>query len=141
MDRERVIRALMSTETLPQAVNSEVEMLDVLNAGLPVETLRAMEAQGIVDDNELKMFIAPRTLARRKEKERLSPEESDLLARLARIHDFAVEVLGNHDKARKWLRTPNRALKDHVPLELLRTDYGARIVESILGRIEHGIFS
>jgi putative toxin-antitoxin system antitoxin component (TIGR02293 family) len=71
----------------------------------------------------------------------MSPEESDLLARLARIHDFAVEVLGNHDKARKWLRTPNRALKDHVPLELLRTDYGARIVESILGRIEHGIFS
>lgn len=141
MDKERVIRALSGTATLPHAVNSEVEMLDVLNAGLPVETLKVMKSQGIVDDNEMKMFIPARTMARRKEKERLSPEESDLLARLARIDDFAVEVFGNHEKARKWLRTPNKAVKGHIPLDLLRTDYGARIVESILGRIEHGIFS
>lgn len=139
MDKERVIRALSATATLPKEVNSEVEMLDVLNAGLPVETLKAIEEQGIIDDAELKAFIAPRTLARRKDK--LSAEESDLIARLARIHDFAVEVFGDHQKARKWLRTPNRAMKGRRPLELLRTDYGARIVESILGRIAHGIFS
>lgn len=141
MDKERVIRALSATFTLPIEVNSEVEMLDVLNAGLPVATLKVMEERGIVDDAEMKTFIAPRTLARRKSTERLSPEESDIVARLARIHDFALEVFGNHEKARKWLRTPNRALKGHRPLELLRTDYGARIVESILGRIAHGIFS
>ena len=142
MDKERVIRALSATLTLPKVVSSEVEMLDMLNEGLPFETLKAMEDQGIVDVSELKTFIPARTLARRKgEHKRLSPEESDLVARLARIHDFAVEVFGNHDKARKWLRTPNRALRGHLPLELLRTDYGARIVESLLGRIAHGIFS
>lgn len=142
MDKERVIRALSATATLPKVVSSEVEMLDMLNEGLPFETLKAMEDQGIVDVSERKMFIPARTLARRKgEHKRLSPEESDLVARLARIHDFAVEVFGNHDKARKWLRTPNRALRGHLPLELLRTDYGARIVESLLGRIAHGIFS
>lgn len=141
MDKERVIRALYATATLPKDVNSEVEMLDVLNAGLPIATLKVMEDRGIVDDAEIKTFIAPRTLARRKTRERLSPEESDVVARLARIHDFATEVFGNHEKARKWLRTPNRALNRHRPLELLRTDYGARIVESTLGRIAHGIFS
>lgn len=139
MDRERVIRALSTTSTLSTEITSEVDMLDVLNAGLPIETLKVMEERGIVDDAELKTFIAPRTLARRKEK--LTAEESDLLARLARIHDYAIEVFGNHEKARKWLRTPNRAIKGHVPLQLLRSDYGARIVESLLGRIEHGIFS
>lgn len=142
MDKERVIRALSATATLPQAVNSEVEMFDMLNQGLPFETLEALENQGIVDSAELKTFIPARTLARRKgEKKRLTAEESDLIARLARIHDFAVEVFGTHEKARKWLRTPSRALKNHLPLYLLRTDYGARIVESELGRIAHGIFS
>jgi putative toxin-antitoxin system antitoxin component (TIGR02293 family) len=142
MDKERVIRALSATATLAKAVNSEVEMFDMLNQGLPFETLEAMENQGIVDVSELKTFIPARTLARRKgEQKRLSAEESDLVARLARIHDFAVEVFGNHEKARKWLRVPNRALKGHIPLQLLRTDYGARIVESLLGRIAHGIFS
>ncbi|MDQ5966272.1 MAG: hypothetical protein QG625_2427 [Cyanobacteriota bacterium erpe_2018_sw_39hr_WHONDRS-SW48-000098_B_bin.30] len=139
MDKERVIRALSTTATFYTEITSEVEMLDVLNAGLPIETLKVIEERGIIDDAELKTFIAPRTLARRKEK--LTAEESDLLARLARIHDFAIEVFGNHEKARKWLRTPNRAIKDHVPLQLLRSDYGARIVESLLGRIAHGIFS
>lgn len=142
MDKERVIRALSATATLPKVANSEVEMFEILNQGLPFETLKALEKQGIVDDEELKTFIPARTKARRKgEKKHLTAEESDVVARLARIHDFAVEVFGTHEKARKWLRTPNLALKDHLPLYLLRTDYGARIVESELGRIAHGIFS
>jgi putative toxin-antitoxin system antitoxin component (TIGR02293 family) len=64
-----------------------------------------------------------------------------LLARLARIHEYAEEVFGTAEKANKWLRTSNRSMKNHRPLDLLRTDYGGRIVETILGRIDHGIFS
>lgn len=141
MDKERVIRALSGWETLSRNVKSEIDMLDILNAGLPIEALETIEQNGIVDDAELKVFIAARTLSRRKTEKKLSPEESDLIARLARIHDFAVEVFGTKDKAKKWLRAPNRALEGHRPLELLKTDYGARIVESTLGRIDHGIYS
>ncbi len=142
MDKERVIRALSATAKLPQAVNSEVEMFDILNQGLPYEILDALETQGIVDGAELKTFLQARTLVRRKTKKKhLTAEESDLVARLVRIHDFAVEVFGTHERARKWLRTQNRALKNYLPWYLLRTDYGARIVESELGRIAHGIFS
>lgn len=142
LDKDRIIRTFSGSAGLPKQINSEVEMLVILNNGLPIEALEALEARGVVDGAELKTFIAPRTLARRKsENKRLTPEESDLIARLARIHDFAVEVFGEQKKARKWLRTPNRALKDQLPLELLRSDYGARIVESLLGRIVHGVYS
>lgn len=141
MDKDRVIRVFSGCATLPKEINSEVEMLNILNQGLPVETLAEIEHRGIVDETDLKTFIAPRTLARRKGEQRLTPEESDLIARLVRIHEFAVEVFGSDEKARKWLRTNNRALDNHQPLDLLRTDYGARIVESILGRIAHGIYS
>jgi putative toxin-antitoxin system antitoxin component (TIGR02293 family) len=123
MDKDRVIRVFYGTKTLPNEINSEVEMLNILNAGLPFESLAAIEDRGIVSDTELKTFIAARTLARRRsEKKPLSPEESDLIARIARIHDFAVEVFGTQDKAKKWLRSPNRALKGQLPLVLLRSD-------------------
>lgn len=141
MDKDRIIRALSACKALPKEIKSEVEMFDILNEGLPIEALTAIEHRGIINDDELKAFIAARTLARRKSEKRLSPEESDLIARVARIHEFAVEVFGTDEKASRWLRTKNRAMKEHRPLELLRTDFGARIVEAILGRIDHGIYS
>lgn len=141
MDKDRVLKALTGCSPLPKEVNSEIEMLNLLVEGLPTDALRVIKSLGIVDDAELRFFIAPRTLARRKDGKRLTADESDLIARIARIHDFAVEVFSDEMKARKWLRTPNRALNGKHPLALLRTDYGARIVESTLGRIAHGIFS
>jgi putative toxin-antitoxin system antitoxin component (TIGR02293 family) len=141
MDKDRVIKTLSGCANFPTNIKSEVEMLGLLTQGLPFEALRIMEEKGVVDDTELKEFIAPRTLARRKKSKRLSPEESHLVARLARIYDYALEVFGSAEKVRKWFRTPNLALDGQHPLELLKTDYGARMVEAILGRIDHGIYS
>jgi len=53
----------------------------------------------------------------------------------------AEEVLGTAEKAARWLKKPNRALGGAVPLAQLDTDIGARQVEEILGRIEHGLYS
>lgn len=51
------------------------------------------------------------------------------------------EVFENPDRARRWLREPQRALGNRVPLELLGTEAGAREVEDLLGRIEYSVFS
>ena len=48
-------------------------------------------------------------------------------------------VFGTEDKASTWLRRPNRALNNELPIRLLDTDVGTRQVEDILGRIEHGV--
>ena len=80
-----------------------------------------------------------RTLARRRQARKLHPDESDRLYRIARVAGHAVSVFGAEDKAATWLRRPNRALNGELPIRLLDTDVGARQVEDILGRIEHGI--
>jgi putative toxin-antitoxin system antitoxin component (TIGR02293 family) len=49
--------------------------------------------------------------------------------------------LGSEEKAIQWLRRPNRALGNQTPLELMDTDIGAKQVEDVLGRIEHGNIS
>jgi putative toxin-antitoxin system antitoxin component (TIGR02293 family) len=69
---------------------------------------------------------------------RLSTEPDSLRARVAAR---VAEVLGSEEKASRWLMTPNRALGGEPPIALLETDLGARQVEDVLGRIEHGIHS
>jgi putative toxin-antitoxin system antitoxin component (TIGR02293 family) len=86
--------------------------------------------------------ISDRTLSRRlANNERLSAEESDRTVRLARIVALAINTLGDSKKASSWLQTPNRALDGQRPLDLLDTDTGAKSVETVLGRIEYGIYS
>lgn len=141
MDVDRIMRGLTECSAVSKDETSELELYNVIKQGLPYDVISAVEKQGIIDRSELNEFVPNRTLARRKIEDRLSPEESEKLARLIRIHELAVEVFGNKEKARKWLRTSNRAMSGHEPLQLTHTEFGARIVETVLGRIEHGLFS
>ena len=72
---------------------------------------------------------------------RLRPDESDRLFRVARIAALAEESLGGRDRAARWLKRPNRALGNAIPLQHLDTDLGSRQVEDVLGRISHGVYS
>lgn len=86
--------------------------------------------------------IKPRTLSRRKGEGRLKPEESDRLLRASRVFGRALQLFeGNAEAARNWLFTPRPALGGVVPLAMARTDVGAREVEDLIGRLEHGVFS
>ncbi len=84
--------------------------------------------------------ISSRTLARRKEEGRLHPDESDRLVRAARIFGLTSELFdGDVDSARKWLAAAQPALGGSTPIEYASTEVGAREVESLIGRLEHGI--
>jgi putative toxin-antitoxin system antitoxin component (TIGR02293 family) len=78
-----------------------------------------------------RMFI--QTLAER-ESERAQETKGAIIARVE-------EVFGSREKAEIWLNEPNRALNLQRPLDLLDTDEGAKQVEEVLIRIEHGVFS
>ena len=84
--------------------------------------------------------IPPRTLARRKEARRLQPDESDRLVRLSRLVGFALQLFeGDLASTRSWLTTPHTSLAGETPLDFATTGVGAREVENLIGRLEHGI--
>ena len=86
------------------------------------------------------VVITARTLHRRKERGRLDPEESDRLLRASRIFGKALELFeGDTEAARQWLSTPQPALRGERPMALAKTDLGAREVEALLERLEHGV--
>jgi putative toxin-antitoxin system antitoxin component (TIGR02293 family) len=92
---------------------------------------------------------SPRTLARRRRAGRLAPAESDRLYRLARLFERAVEAFGGDDDDRKaaeedakrWFHLPQWALGEATPLDYAHTDPGAREVEALLDRIDHGVLA
>jgi putative toxin-antitoxin system antitoxin component (TIGR02293 family) len=61
--------------------------------------------------------------------------------RFARLMGQAVEVMESEENARQWLTSPQVGLGGAVPLEYAETEVGAREVEDLLGRIEHGVYS
>jgi len=111
--------------------------------GLPYAALEAVAARYGFPLRELTRVLAlpERTLARRKREGRLRADESDRLARLGRVAALAEDVLGETSKAARWLRRPNRALGGQAPLDVLDTDLGAQQAETVLHRVEHGVFS
>ena len=78
------------------------------------------------------------TAWRRCERGALNAEESDRIARIARVSPRAIDSLGDERRAREWLKRSNRTLQDAAPLERLSTDAGSERVTDELGRIEYG---
>ncbi|MEO1746221.1 MAG: antitoxin Xre/MbcA/ParS toxin-binding domain-containing protein [Pseudomonadota bacterium] len=104
--------------------------------------VEALYDEGLSKD-EIYMLIAPRRTLQRRMKDggQLSLEESDRVHRIERILTHADRVFGDKQKARRWLRTRNRALEGAVPVDLLASETGAREVEQLIGRVEYGMFS
>jgi putative toxin-antitoxin system antitoxin component (TIGR02293 family) len=86
--------------------------------------------------------IAKTTLHRRiKEHQPLAQDESERVIRLYSVYQKAVEVFADEERAARWFSSHPKALGGKTPLEFMETEPGARYVEKLLGRIEHGVFS
>ena len=65
-----------------------------------------------------------------------------LLLRASRVFGRALELFeGDDAAARRWLSSPQRALGGSKPLSLAGTEVGTGLVEDLIGRLEHGVFS
>ncbi|MGD0012258.1 MAG: antitoxin Xre/MbcA/ParS toxin-binding domain-containing protein [Terriglobia bacterium] len=135
-----VVEELGGEQALGRALSSERELRQAIRDGFPpavVEEL--MRASGLtLKELASALDLSPRSLQRRRRTGRLARYESDRLYRLARIVALANQYLGDHGRAMRWLKHPNRALGGLAPVAAIDTELGARQVENILGRIAYG---
>jgi len=130
---------------MPQAASvtpaGSTQAIGAVRKGLPTGKLIQMAQLLSVDRAVLLRIlgVSERTIQRKHVlSERLSPAASDRLSRVDRIYTLAVEVLGDGEKAAKWLKRPSRALANEAPLKLLDTDAGTQRVERELRQIQYG---
>jgi putative toxin-antitoxin system antitoxin component (TIGR02293 family) len=115
------------------------DLARLVDERLPLTSVESLSQHGMTDE-EIYSFILPRrTLAhRRARRESLTHDESDRAVRIARITSLAEEVFGDEAKASRWLRKAKSRFEGRSPMEMLRTEAGARLVEEMLLQIDYG---
>ena len=132
------------TKLIGVKVKNSVELVKHVEKGLAFAAVEALQQQMDLATKEMAQLldIKFRTFLRRKEAGRLQPAESDRLLRASRLFARAQDLFdGDQEAARGWLMKPQRALGGAIPLEIAKTEVGAREVEQIIGRLEHGVFT
>jgi putative toxin-antitoxin system antitoxin component (TIGR02293 family) len=140
---EALVKALGGRKVFKRRIANVDQLREKVKAGLPYASFEALIGKfGLArEEAAAALHLPKRTIARRKKERKLQADESDRLLRLARISALAAATLGSEEKALWWLRRPNRALGNQAPLDLVDSDIGARQVEEVLGRIDHGNIS
>jgi len=86
--------------------------------------------------------IPERTFARRREAGAFDRRESEQLLRLAEISQAALELFdGDTAATRTWLTSPVRGLGNAHPIDFAQSEFGAREVRDLIGRLADGVFS
>ena len=123
-------------------LTSDSDLARLVEERLPLLSIESLTSHGLSDE-EIYTYIVPRrTLVHRKSKrEPLTHDESDRAVRIARITSLAEEVFGDDAKAGRWLRKIKERFDGRTPLEVSRTEAGARLVEEMLLQLDYGIFA
>ena len=140
----RAIRSKTHGASLGITAGNMGELISHVEQGFSFKSLRKLESQSGISIATIASVIGipERTLARRKAAGKLSPPESERLLRVSAVFEKAVDLFeGDVDAAVNWLTTSHKAVGHNTPLAYARSEVGAREVEYLIGRLEHGIFS
>jgi len=113
-----------------------------IRAGLPLGYRDELLKELATSEQTLNQLLrlSRTTLNRRRETGRLTHEEGDRAATVARVLEAAVAYFeGDKDAATRWLNHSARAFAGETPLEHSDTVTGAQEVIDLLNRLEHGI--
>jgi putative toxin-antitoxin system antitoxin component (TIGR02293 family) len=118
-------------------------VIEKVRDGLPMSEFHSLrDMLGLTEERLAGLLgLSRATLHRRKTGGTLDRAASDRLVRYARLLHRAEAVFGSAASARSWLSAPAVAFHGECPLDFADTEVGAREVEALLGRIEHGVFS
>lgn len=119
---------------------------ELIERGLPTSALISLLAKlHSMQRNPLlrALGMSERTVQRHKKgtQRPLSPDQSGRAWKFAEILAKATEVFGSQERAEKWLEQPATGLERRRPIDLLTTPAGTEIVETFLGRLEHGVYT
>ncbi len=140
VDARDVYRILGGEKAVGRPVRTVRELRHAVDDGFPVEALESAARYVAGDERgaaEIRYGIVPKTTLHRRE--RLTAEESQRLERLARVTALAEQVWEDRELAHEFLLSPQPQLEGERPIDLARTDLGAREVEALLFAIEYSL--
>ncbi|MEE8189734.1 MAG: antitoxin Xre/MbcA/ParS toxin-binding domain-containing protein [Kiloniellales bacterium] len=122
-------------------LSDRLALIESIRSGLPFQMVAKAIKPLDMTIKDLAAFgvIPMRTLTHCKKSGKFTHMQSDRVARFLRVWLKACDTFGSPAKARKWMERPTRPLEAKPPSALLDTEEGARLVEDLLFRIDHGL--
>lgn len=130
--------------TYDQLLSDKMLMISVIDKGVPYSLFALIKDVTPFSESDWVRLLdlSAKSLSRYKQAAKhFRPLQSEKIIEMAEVTRAGVETFGSVEKFRLWLETPNFALGNLRPLDLLKDSYGKEMVLSELVRIEHGIFA
>ncbi len=129
--------------TFKDFLQNKVLIMWVIRAGVPYSLFEQVRLLAPFSENEWAelLDLSTKSLQRYKQADKaFGPLQSEKIIEMAEVTHTGLEVFDDMEKFKLWLETPNYALGNHKPVELLRNSYGKELVLGELTRINYGIF-
>lgn len=117
-------------------------IIGAIRNGLPYSLFDVIQAYAPFSESDWANFldISTKSLQRYKQvSKQFKSSQSEKIIEMAEVTTVGLDVFGEMDKFKLWLETPNFALGNLKPMELLKDSYGKELVISELTRINYGI--
>lgn len=130
--------------TINEFLNNKMMIINTIRAGIPYSFFKLIQSYTPFSETEWADYldISTKSLQRYKasENHHFKPIHSEKIIEMAEVTNTGLEIFGTPEKLKKWMNTPNFALGDLKPSELLKDSYGKDMVMGEMVRISHGIF-
>lgn len=129
--------------TFEQFLSDKFLMIYAIRQGIPYSFFDKIQDFVPLTDKDWAdvLDISTKSLQRYKQADKnFRPIQSEKIIEIAEVTKIGLEVFGEMDKFKLWLRTPNFGLGGIKPFDLLKDSYGKDLVVAALIRIQNGIF-
>lgn len=134
---------LSSAKQLKNCFKDPVQEIKTIREGINPELIDNFlnEQSFVVKDVLIRLKITASTyFSKKKDHKRLDSGSTEKFLRLFSVVQIAGEILG-HKEAKNWLYRQIPSLGQQVPMDLLDTEAGHRLVEQALLQIKYGIYN
>lgn len=140
---QRISGRSTTAKVVPIYQWTSYKKIETIKEGITKEELENLKEQTGLDYNVLAKILAvtKATLHNKKGKERFDAFVSERILLLADIYSFGYTVFEDKENFNRWMKTPNRALGNAIPLNLAETIYGMEEIKNVIGRINYGVYS
>jgi putative toxin-antitoxin system antitoxin component (TIGR02293 family) len=138
------ISLLGGKSIITNPIRNDLDIISLSNEGITKASLEALISHLGISKKAFSENILDtpvKTLERKKSTDKLSKHTSSIVIEIAKVVEHAFAVFENEEKVKSWLNYPNRALNSMKPIDLFYLPTGLNMVDTILGRIEEGVYS
>ncbi|MDP3927870.1 MAG: DUF2384 domain-containing protein [Bacteroidota bacterium] len=134
---------LSKSVSYQEFLEDKMLIITAIKTGIPYSLFNTIQHATPFSENDWATFldISTKSLQRYKaiNTHHFKPIHSEKIIEIAEVTKIGLDVFGNLEKLKLWLNTPNFALGNLKPIELLNDSYGKEMVIGELTRINHGI--